>query len=521
LKQKARELEESLSLKDRLFAANVTIEHLKGRIESLRKAANDREQEFAVQMDQYQTHMKDLTSRLEFSKDSATVSALKSQHAETEERCAMLAAQAIDEKERAAQERSMVAVVVRDVQARNTELETRCRGLESDLANLRQAARKSLELQREVGADRDRLANELQTALNQIAEIKKRANESEANFISREGELRSIINNKARDHEAERDCLISQITAANNRVAELDSLRASDAERLRTLQRQVTSATDSVRTELSSEVDAVRRSLLASQDECQRAKWRLAQLEQQLETTRRTLRDAESKLAAETERNSSLQTKVESAAGTEAWLTAEKDRLSDLCHRTELRVEELSKALNQAEETRLEAQRLRVQLQYAQMETKEAREESDRAATNARRAQEAFTARLKVMQREQKEEKKVFVSALKKQKKDKEKLLLAILEREQEEASTATMTTLRQSATVPATTDGVVFGGAVSTSRSPNNNNSRRTGGFLTTTVSPNFFYNTSKADPVAILKQGQSAVSDYQARIDALLGGR
>lgn len=94
LKQKTRELEEAHTLKDRLFASNVTIEHLKGRIESLKKAANDREQEHATQMEQIQTHMKDLTSRLEFAKDSATVASLKSQHAETEERCAMLAAQA-------------------------------------------------------------------------------------------------------------------------------------------------------------------------------------------------------------------------------------------------------------------------------------------------------------------------------------------------------------------------------------------------------------------------------------------
>lgn len=516
LKQKTRELEEAHTLKDRLFASNVTIEHLKGRIESLKKAANDREQEHTTQMEQIQTHMKDLTSRLEFAKDSATVSALKSQHAETEERCAMLAAQAIDEKERAAQERSMVSVVVRDVQARNTELETRCRSLESDLANLRQAARKSLDLQREVGSDRDRMVHELQTAHGQIAELKRKLNETEAHFTSKEADLRSQLNNKIRDFEAERDNLVLQVTNANGRVAELDSLRAGDAERLRTLQRQITNAGDSIRSELSGEVDSVRRALLAAQDESQRAKWRVAQLEQQLESTRRSLRDAETKLASESERNASLQTRVESSAGTEAWLTAERDRLADLCHRTETRVEELSKALHHAEETRVEAQRLRVQLQFAQLETKEAREDADRVASNSRKAQEAFQARISVMKRESKEEKKALLSTLKKQEKDKKRLLLAILEREQEEASTATMATLRQSATVPATMEGVVF----------QNSNTRRsqspsyvTGGGSGGNTA--FFYNTSKADPVSILKQGQAAVTTYQSRIDDLLGGR
>lgn len=504
LKHKSRELEDAHSLKDRLFAQNVTIEHLKGRIESLKKAAADRESEHAVQIGQLQTHMHDLSSRLEFAKDSMTLAAVKQQHAETEERCALLASQAIDEKERAAQERSMVAVVVRDVQGRNMELETRCRGLETDLVTLRQAARKSLELQREDAAEKERALVDLAAALNQSAELKKRVSEAEAGFIAREGDLRAQLAARQREFEAERDNIVAQVTAANGRVAELDGLRANDAERLRVLQRQVASAADSVRAEITSELDGVRRSLLASKDEADRSRYRCQQLEQQLDATRRQLRDSDSRLASEQERGNALQIRAETAAGTEAWLGAERDRLADLVHRGEARIDELSKALHAAEAGRLEAQKLKVQLQFSQEETREALEDAQRSSNHLRRAQEAFEARVVAVRREAKEQQKAMNSVLKRQEKEKKRLLLAILEREQEEAATATMTTLRHSAVVPATSDGIATGGG----RYHHHHHHQQ------------HHVSSAKINPLTQIRAQQARVQRYQNTMDSLLNG-
>ena len=211
--------------------------------------------------------------------------------------------------------------------------------------------------------------------------------------------------------------------------------------------------------------------------------------------------------------------RADTAAGTEAWLTAERDRLAELCRKTEARVDELSRALHQADDTRMEVQRLRVQLEFSQAEAREAIEDSSRCAAAANHAQVVFDARARAMRREAKEMKNAMVSTLRRQEKDKKRLLLAILDREQEEAAAATMTTLRQSATVPATTAGVAFGGAAATSRRAAS--AAGTGAAAAPSPSSGGAMYSARSDPISLLRQQQAAVMSFQGHLDDLIGQR
>ncbi|KAH8603511.1 hypothetical protein ERJ75_001641000 [Trypanosoma vivax] len=131
------------------------------------------------QVEQLRTQIKDLKQRLNVSADAAATQRLTRQVLELEERCALQNGQLMEERERFSQQLLTVHTALRENQARQLEIEQRCRILGAEVAQMRSVVRRLAVLQNDATVAREKSAFDARKAAWQVESLKTELDDAE------------------------------------------------------------------------------------------------------------------------------------------------------------------------------------------------------------------------------------------------------------------------------------------------------------------------------------------------------
>lgn len=425
------EKSELLLHRDRAAKATVAVEHLRGRLETQAKNFEDRELEHKHELAQLRAQLNDALTRVAHSSDHAAVAAVATQRVEIEERCAVVSSQLIEEKERAAQSQMAAVATVRDLSARNIELEQRMRALETELTSVRTRAQRASDTATEATLQRERVLLEKNAADAKAAMLARDVAQAHARLDERERAMELRVGEDRAAHERERDELQRLLADANGRVSELVAMRAQDSDRFAALQRAATAKLEAARAELEADLEAAAKAQHTAVEEAQRLKGRVHQERLEADEARAKLRHAEARVAALTNTLGATQAKLEATAQNEAWLVNERDRQASVAEQSQKRAEELAASLHKLQQRCDEGERLAMHLAEAQRDVEEGNEARERDQAAMRRVEQAYQAKLEAAKQDMKALKRRYTQALLKEERQKKLLLKALLEKEQ------------------------------------------------------------------------------------------
>ncbi|EKF99862.1 hypothetical protein TCSYLVIO_009213 [Trypanosoma cruzi] len=430
IRELKKELHEAHAYKDRYLAANVSVEHLKGRLENARRAVADKMLEHEQQVEQLQGQIRDLLQRVSVCADTQTTQKLKKQVVELEERCAEQSGHLLEEKERGSQQLLASHTALREQQARNLELEQRCRTLEAEITQMRSVVRRSADLQNEAAVAREKSASDARRAVMQAESLAAELRETRARLnavVAQHAEEMEAAKSAADDEKSQLLERVSQLSAA---VDDAVASRNAEQERYAVLQRSLHERVEAVRTETRLEVTVLQKSLSDARAEGQQLAWRVEQTKMELEESRRAVQQREAKLESCATELRQLQTRLDAVTQREAWLSAERDhQLAQLAAARE-QAQRLAASQRAHEESNLAGERLRIQLQFLEEELQGARRLAEASDSHVRDIEEAADRRLRALRSELKSVKKNARAERAKADAVRRRLVQALLERE-------------------------------------------------------------------------------------------
>jgi hypothetical protein len=422
---------EAQQYRERLSNASVAMEHLKGRLESARKAMTDRDMEHEHEVEQLRAQVKDLLCRVETNADAPLLHAVRQQKSEIEERCALVAGQLLEERERGNHQQLSAVTTLRDLNARNIELEQRCRSLDAEVTTLRTAGRRAADLANEAALDRERATLKASTAAMKLATAQQDVIAARTQLDEQAAAHDTALLSRTGEWDRERDAAQQQLEHANAALRDAVAKRACEAERVTALQRAAQSMADGVRDDMMGDVDAAQRGRGAALDEAQRHRVKVQQLAAELDAAKGAAARNETKRIAGEQLQHTLQSRLEGSVQAEAWMTSERDRLQLVVEKATQRCSELAVAAQGADGTHMELERLRMQCAYLQKDLADAKTRAGQEAAATQRLEELYDARLAAARRDHKATRQDCRKQLAKEERQKRTLLCALLEKEQ------------------------------------------------------------------------------------------
>ncbi|RNF06042.1 golgi familyn subfamily A member 1 [Trypanosoma rangeli] len=286
IRELKQELQEARAYKDRYLAANVSVEHLKGRLENARRAMADKMLEHEQQVEQLRGQIRDLLQRVSVFTDAQATQQLKKQVVELQERCAEQNGHLLEEKERGSQQLLTAHTALREQQARGLELEQRCRTLEAEITQMRSVVRRSADLQNEAAVAKEKSASEARRAVMQAESIATELRETQARLSAAAAVHVEELEAAKAAADAEASQLLERVSQLSAAVDDAVAARTAEQERYAALQRSVHERAEMARAEARLEVAALQKSLSEARAEAQQTAWRLEQTQMELEESR-------------------------------------------------------------------------------------------------------------------------------------------------------------------------------------------------------------------------------------------
>ncbi|KAH9598286.1 hypothetical protein LSM04_009748 [Trypanosoma melophagium] len=430
MRELKKELEEANTYKERYLASNVTVEHLKGRLENARRAVADKMLEQEQQLEQLREQNRDLLQRVGVCEDAGLTQRLRRQVSDLEARCAEMGGQLLEERERGGQQLLVAHTALREQQARLVELEQRGRALEAEIANMRSVVRRSAELQNDAAVARERAALETRRAAAQLAaaESQRRDVESQRTQMAEAhaaetAELRAAATRAAAEATSRQRALTADL---DRLAAELRDTRAQLAEAERQANERVAATRAAERVATA----ALQAQLTDARAEAQAQAAQLQIAQQQLQAAQREAQVQREVAQREAAAGEQLRAKLDTNAQQQAWIVAQREHETAQLAAARRQVEQLQSAQREHEAAHDAAERLRLQLRFCEEELQEARRLADTADERVRDVEEAAERRLRAHRQELKEVKKQARADRSKADSVRRRLVQALLERD-------------------------------------------------------------------------------------------
>ena len=389
--------DEALQYKERYYATCVAVEHLKGRLEVAKRALGEKDEEHEAEKGHLHAQMGDLLSRLDAGAADKEARALKDRIVQLEEQCASLSGATIEERERVLQQQILSNATVRDLQSRVASSEQRARAAEGEVAQLRGMLRRCAEVQSELTMANDRLEAErgrLQLGAEEAARAQQRL-EKEAAGAARAAEERLAAAERA--HEKTVRALRSETASLRDALDRKSEALAAEADRVGDLRASLSKRLNAAREECGREVEALQASKSEALAEVQRLKWRASQDAVRAEELASAAALAQQRIDGLERQLHEMGTHVEAGAQKESFLASEREQLRQTVATMQLRLAEAQQQLAAREASATEADRLRLQLQYADAELGETRRQLVEAAHKGRAAEAECEKKIKFM----------------------------------------------------------------------------------------------------------------------------
>lgn len=426
----ARALEEARGVQDRLLESGLAIEHLKGRLETAKRSMEEKEAEHAIECAHLRREIEALLSQESQGRGASELKISRSQRDELEERCVALSGQLLEERERQKQQQVSTSIALRDVHARNMELDNRTRSAEGELAQLRSAMRRAHEASLEVQADAERksllctrLEAEKEHLQRDVVNLRQSVAQLERQVTS------DVLQNNER-LAVERDNHQRQIAAITAQLEEASRQRVLQSERIAAEQWDQKRKADAVREECRAEMEELLRAKSNALDDVRRAHQRVRVLEAELNEARDALtreRSASVGLAAQ---RAQLEQQLEVAVQGEAWVAAEKSRVESQLANLQEHVAELEEQVRASEALQAANSTMALQLRYAESDLREAKLEIQTNAQQWEQQHAALTQRHEVVLRTMQQNVRSLKTQLKKSEQVRSRLSAIVAERD-------------------------------------------------------------------------------------------
>ncbi|ORC91479.1 uncharacterized protein TM35_000064840 [Trypanosoma theileri] len=430
MRELKKDLEEANTYKERYLASNVTVEHLKGRLENARRAVADKMLEHEQELEQLREQNKDLLQRVGVCEDAGLTQRLRRQVCELEARCAELSGQLLEERERGGQQLLVAHNALREQQARLVELEQRSRALESEVTQMRSLVRRSSELQNDAAVARERAALEARQAAAQLAAAESQRRDAESQraqmaeaHAAEVAELRAAAAKAAAEATSRSRALTTEIDGIS---AELREARSQLAE----AERQANERVAAVRAAERVAAAALQAQLTDARTEAQAQAAQLQATLQQLQAAQREAQAQREATQREAAAGEQLRAKLDTHTQQHAWIMAQREHETAQLAAARRQVEQLQSAQREHEAAHDAAERLRLQLRFCEDELQEARRLADAADARVRDVEEAAERRLRAQRQELKDVKKQARADRSKADAVRRKLVQALLERD-------------------------------------------------------------------------------------------
>ncbi|KAH8608147.1 hypothetical protein ERJ75_001370000 [Trypanosoma vivax] len=432
IRELRKELDEARSYKDLYLAATVSVEHLKGRLENARHAVADNILEQEQQVEQLRTQIKDLKQRLNVSADAAATQQLKRQVLELEERCALQNSQLMEERERFSQQLLTAHTALREQQARQLEVEQRCRSLEAEVAQMRSVVRRSADLQNDAAVSREKSASDARKAALQVESLKTELHDAEARLNEVESSHAEALEALRAEADEEKAQLLERVSQLSASLDDAVAARIAEQEKYAVLQRSIHQRVEAARSDARVEVINVQKLLADTRLELQQYAWRMDQVQAELDEKKRLLQQREGKIESSAAEFKQLRLQLDAANQREAWLSAERDNISQHLDAARKQVQDLTAAQCSLEESGLEAERLRIQVQFLEDELREARRLVDVYEGKLKDSEAEAERRARALRQEVRSVKKLMKAENAKSEIVRRRLVQALLDRETE-----------------------------------------------------------------------------------------
>jgi chromosome segregation ATPase len=424
------ELQEAVEYREKYRAAAVTIEHMKGRLETARRSVGDSVVEHDQMTEQLRGQIQDLVQRIEVSTDAKQMSELRCQVRELEERAAILSGQVIEERERHSQQQLSSNSALRELHARNVELEQRYRSMESEVTQMRSAVRRSMDLQNDAAMQREKALLDVRSAQSDATAAQRQVQEIADRLAHLQAKHEKDIEELRAAFDEERVTLAGRLSSAVSERNDAVAARELEEERHSALQRSVQKKISAARETIGEEIDAVHKRLGEERDEKLRIQARLRLLEQQASESQRSLDAAESRVIQLEQEKTQLRAQAERAVQQEAWFQVEKDHALAQLQAQRTRVEELSTFAKQVETLTLENDKLKLSLQYKDADVADARRDAEHVALQLRATEETCDKRCMALHKQSKQLKKQLSQEILRSEAQRKKMMSAILAKE-------------------------------------------------------------------------------------------
>ena len=434
-RESREQLAEALQYRERYNNASVMIEQLRGRIETSRKDVADVIMSHQHEVEQLRAQSRDLLKRIEVCGDSGQVAVLKTQQREMEERCAVINAQRLEDKERHEQLLITAHSALRDVQSRNIELEQRCRSAEHEITQMKSALRRSMTLQNDAAAqegkaqaEASQLHDECRSLKNQLSELNEKLRQAER----QSAEDLASAQVAADDEKAS---LLQRISSLSSKLDDALAQQAVEAERYHTLQRTIQRKVSAARDECQCEIDGLHKAKGDLSEENQRLQWKIKQLEGEGAQISALLAQSESRVSTfETQRHH-VQSQLEKLVQSESWTAAERDRLQVQVNMLTQQVTDASGLAKELEGLSVEHEKLKLEIRYKEADLVDAKRQVEQAHLHVRTVESACQQKNEEMYRQLKEMRKHCKQSLARADGIRKKLVGALMQKEVELAS--------------------------------------------------------------------------------------
>jgi len=379
LKGVRRELEDASVFKEKYQHALMSIEQLKGRIETSRKDVADLVAAHQLEVEQLRSQCRDAMRRMEAPAEHDRHVALRSQAQEMEERCAIVNGKRIEERERGEFALVSAHTALRDAQAKNIHLEEQMRSLDNDVHQMKMAMRRSMQMHTEAV-----LAKEKAELNSERYEVEAQQSKQALQFIQerlRQAEVtsQSSIDDARSRFEDEKQQLLIRITQLSARVDEnaLQQNRSTElaATQLKQHQRKLALQHE----EHKAHLDQLERDLSDERDRHRKSKARLQQQEAASEALNHEHQQLQQKLMQSEQSRQQLLKQMDALAQKEAWAVGESQRLMHVAATADAKSMELHKLQTAHEDLARTVERLNVEKRYLEVEIADAKRETQDA----------------------------------------------------------------------------------------------------------------------------------------------
>lgn len=425
-----QELGDALDYKEKYRAATITVEHLKGRLETARRGVTDAVVEHDQLTEQLRGQIQDLLARIEVSSDAQQMSQLRNQSRELEERAALVTGQLIEERERFAQQQVTHSATIRELHSRNVELEQRYRTMEQEVTQMRSAVRRSMDLQNECAAQREKAVSDAQRAQQDVSALRRQVHDMTEKMAAVQAHHEEDIQRLRAAVDEERAALLSRVAQAVSERNDAVSARDLEEEKHTALQRSVQKRIAAAMHDAAHDIDALQKQRLDDRAEIMQLHGKLRTCELQEAELRKLLCASEARVQQLESEKHTLRSQTEKAVQQEVWLQADRDHTIAQMQVLNTKLEEMSALAKQHEQLVSETDRLKLMLQYKDADVQDARRQLEGVVSQLKATEDACDKRCIAMHKQNKLLKRQLQSEVVKSDHHRKKLMGTLIAKE-------------------------------------------------------------------------------------------